>query len=94
MRRERLTLPGACEDAPAIDVAEPVFVCPPLPPVPCAGDLNDDGLTNAADFIVLAGSYGQTVAPGTSGDLNNDGLVNAADFVILAGDFGCVFGGQ
>ena len=55
----------------------------------CAADINGDGATNAADFTILAGNFGNAVPPGTTGDLNNDGLVNAADFVVLAGDFGC-----
>jgi hypothetical protein len=55
----------------------------------CAGDVNGDGTTDAADFVVLAGNFGFSVAPGTAGDLNSDGLVDASDFVILAGDFGC-----
>jgi hypothetical protein len=55
----------------------------------CVGDINNDGSTNAADFVILAGSFGASVTPNTNGDLNGDGLVNASDFVILAGDFGC-----
>jgi hypothetical protein len=67
-----------------------LFVSPFAPPAPtCAGDVNGDGQTNAADFTILAGAFGSAVPPGTSGDLNGDGIVNAADFVILAGDFGC-----
>jgi hypothetical protein len=58
-------------------------------PEVCVGDVNGDGFTNVADFVVLAGSFGQSVPIGTSGDLNDDGVANAADFVILAGDFGC-----
>jgi hypothetical protein len=58
-------------------------------PLPCFGDVNCDGITNAADFTILAGNFGSAVTPGTGGDLNGDGEVNAADFVILAGDFGC-----
>ena len=60
------------------------------PPPSCAGDINSDGITNAADFVALAGSFG--VGPGAmrnQGDLNGDGFVNAGDFVLLAGDFGC-----
>jgi hypothetical protein len=56
----------------------------------CPGDVNRDGFTNASDFTVLAGSFGQNVTIGASGDLNDDMIVNAADFTILAGDFGCV----
>mgnify|MGYP001424270053 CR=1 FL=1 len=55
----------------------------------CIADINNDGSTNAADFVILAGNFGASVTPNTNGDLNGDGLVNAADFVILAGDFGC-----
>ncbi len=56
---------------------------------PCAGDITGDGVTNSADFNVLALHYGQSVPPGTLGDLSGDGVVNSADFNILAGDFGC-----
>jgi hypothetical protein len=60
-----------------------------IPAPTCAGDINNDGFTNAADFVILAGDFGSAVTPNTGGDLNGDGLVNASDFVILAGDFGC-----
>ena len=59
-------------------------------PSPCAGDVNGDGATNAADFTILAGHFG--VASGATrvqGDLNGDGAVNVEDFTVLAGDFGC-----
>ncbi len=55
----------------------------------CIGDITGDGLTNSADFNVLASNFGNTVTPGTSGDLTGDGIVNSADFNVLAGDFGC-----
>ena len=58
----------------------------------CTGDITGDGLTNAADFTVLAGQFGQGTPDcrtRAQGDLNCDGVVNAADFTILAGSFGC-----
>ncbi len=55
----------------------------------CVGDITGDGLTNSADFNVLASNFGATVTPNTNGDLTGDGIVNSADFNILAGDFGC-----
>ena len=59
------------------------------PPSVCVGDVTGDGQTNIADFNILAGNFGNTVAPNTSGDLTGDGAVDIADFNILAGDFGC-----
>ena len=61
-------------------------------PCQCPADLNGDGATNAADFTILAGQFGQGTPDCRSraqGDLNCDGVVNAADFTILAGNFGC-----
>lgn len=58
----------------------------------CGGDVNGDGLCNASDFTVMAGSFGQgtpSCMGRSSGDLNCDGVVNAADFTIMAGNFGC-----
>ena len=47
------------------------------------GDLNDDGLVNVLDVVVLVnivlGQGGQDPA----GDLNNDSLINVLDVVIL-----------
>lgn len=58
--------------------------------IACAADINLDGSTNAADFTILAASFGTpSGATRAQGDLTGDGAVNAADFVILAGDFGC-----
>jgi len=91
MRRERLTLPLACEDAPPIDVAEPIDVCPPLPPPPCQGDVNEDGSTNVLDFNIFALNFG--AGPGATrsqGDLTGDGKVNVSDFNIIANNYQCV----
>mgnify|MGYP001168300466 CR=1 FL=1 len=71
----------------ALDVAAALALVPPQ--TPCAGDVNGDDRTNAADFTILAGNFGSAVQRCTGGDLNRDGLVNAADFTILAGNFGC-----
>ena len=61
-------------------------------PCDCAGDINGDGNTNALDFTILAGQFGQgnpSCRSHGQGDLNCDGIVNAQDFTILAGNFGC-----
>ncbi len=56
---------------------------------PCLGDLNGDGLVDAADLAILLGEWGQE---GPVGDLNFNALVNAEDLAILLGAWGqCPF---
>ena len=69
--------------------AGPETECPTDCPKLCDGDINGDGDTTAADFTVLAGHFGETVAPGLLGDLTGNAVVDVADFVVLAGNFGC-----
>lgn len=45
------------------------------------GDLNGDGVVNAADLAILLGAWGGSGA----GDLDGDGVVGAADLAILLG---------
>ena len=51
------------------------------------GDINQDGIVDFADLVLLAQHYGQS---GTfaQGDLTGDGTVNFAGLVILAQDYG------
>ena len=49
-----------------------------------AGDLNGDGVVNAADLAIVLGQWGGT---GTA-DLNGDGVVNAADLAVVLGAWG------
>lgn len=83
-----LTLEMHLPDAGA-GVAGSIEVVAQLPSAACAGDVNGDGATDAADLSTLIGSFGMTVAPGTSGDMNGDGVVDSADLSVLVGDFGC-----
>ena len=53
--------------------------------VACVGDINDDGIVNAADLGLLIGAWGNK---GGAADLNDDGLVNAADLGLLIGAWG------
>lgn len=54
------------------------------PDVGPAGDLNGDGLVDAADLAILLGAWGGSGL----GDLNNDGTVDASDLAILLGAWG------
>ena len=51
----------------------------------CTGDLNADGIVNAADLGIVIGTWG---TPGGQGDVNGDGIVNAADLGIVIGVWG------
>ncbi|MEM9184905.1 MAG: DUF5060 domain-containing protein [Planctomycetota bacterium] len=52
------------------------------------GDMNDDGVVNAADYTVWRDSLGDSVSPGARGDANGDGLVTAADYLVFREQFG------
>jgi len=47
------------------------------------GDLNDDGLVNVLDVVVLVNMVLGLAGQNPAGDLNNDGLINVLDVVIL-----------
>ena len=47
------------------------------------GDLNDDGLVNVLDVVVLVNIVLGLGEANSAGDLNSDGLINVLDVVIL-----------
>ena len=47
------------------------------------GDLNDDGLVNVLDVVVLVNIVLGHAGQDPAGDLNGDGLINVLDVVIL-----------
>jgi len=53
---------------------------------PCPGDLNDDGVVNVSDLLILLGAWGD--CSGCDADLNGDGVVNVSDLLILLGAWG------
>ena len=52
------------------------------------GDLDGDGEVAFADFVVLAGNYGQDLPSYTDGNIDLQDGVGFEDFVILATNFG------
>lgn len=58
--------------------------------VPCAADLNGDGVVSGADLAIVLGSWGP--CRGCIADINQDGKVDGADLAIVLGAWGpCVY---
>ena len=63
---------------------EITFIVPPSGTT-VRGDLNDDGIVNAADLAMLLAEWGSSNG---SADINGDGVVNAADLAIMLANWG------
>ena len=50
------------------------------------GDVNQDGIVNIADLVLVASNLGETGQ--NAADVNGDGIVNIADLVLVAGALG------
>jgi hypothetical protein len=66
----------------------PSSFCQPTFSFPCPGDMNNDGMVDAADLSILLGNWGpwQPTSPDT--DFNNDNMTDAADLGVLLGGWG------
>jgi hypothetical protein len=53
-----------------------------------AGDANNDGQVNGADYAFWAANYGANNATWLQGDFNGDAQVNGADYAIWAANYG------
>ena len=58
---------------------------PPPPPTPW--DVNDDGIVNIQDLVLVASEFGQS-GEALKGDVNGDGTVNVLDLVLVSAHFG------
>lgn len=56
-----------------------------------AGDANEDGKVDFADFLTLSANFGASQASWTEGDFDGNGQVQFGDFLILSGNFGATF---
>ncbi len=66
---------------------------PTIPAAISTGDLNNDGVVNMADVILLAKAFGSVNGDSkydTSYDLNNDGAINMSDVIVIASRFNSV----
>ena len=59
-----------------------------LHPAPSV-DLNNDGIVNILDLVLVAGQIGQPAA-GNPADVNRDGVVDIADLLLVAEAFGTI----
>ena len=55
---------------------------------PSAGDYNNDGTVDGADFLAWQRGFGSSVTPGSGADGSGNGVVDAADLTIWKGGFG------
>ena len=55
-------------------------------PTGLKGDINEDGVVNIQDLVLVAGQFGQSGQ--NNADVNKDGVVNIQDLVLVAGAFG------
>jgi hypothetical protein len=53
-----------------------------------AGDYNEDGIVNSADYIVWRNTMGDTVEPYAGADGDGDGMVTDNDYLVWKGNFG------
>ncbi len=56
-------------------------------PILCPADLNDDGIVDFADVLVVLANWGPCESK-CSGDLNDDGTVDFADVLIVLAAWG------
>lgn len=58
--------------------------------VACVGDVNQDGVINILDLVMVRDNFGSSCAPGDPcpGDANKDGVVNILDKVLVRNNFG------
>lgn len=58
---------------------------PPPPPTPW--DVNDDGIVNIQDLVLVASEFGQS-GEALEADVNGDGTINVLDLVLVSSHFG------
>lgn len=51
------------------------------------GDLDEDGVVEFPDFLLLSGAFGSDVEPFTVADIDGSGSVDFQDFLVLSGNF-------
>lgn len=64
----------------------PTFILLVEDPIPCVGDVDDDGTVGLQDLLALLAAWGP--CPGCAADLDDDGMVSANDLLVLLSAWG------
>ena len=86
--RVQTTVSGYRAEAWAMSTHRNGLGSPGYQPSALAGDMNNDGVVNILDLVLVASQFGQEGA--RAADLNGDGAVNVLDLVAVANAFGNV----
>ena len=78
-----VTATSGTDDTMTAEVTTTTTIEPP----PTPWDVNDDGIVNIQDLVLVAGQLGES-GENLKGDLNGDGTVNILDLVVVASHFG------
>jgi Dockerin type I domain len=76
---------GTLADANANNIPD---CCESVPPCTCAGDVNDDGLTDGIDLATILTRWAQSATQFPNADCNHDGVIDGADLAIVLGSWG------
>ena len=59
----------------------------PDPDAVCKADINQDGIVDVGDYVILSRNFFQTVLTNQRADINGDGFVDVGDYTILRRNF-------
>lgn len=92
-RIERADLDGQNIESVVGGLNTPEFIAVAVPdplPLPPPWDVNEDGIVNIFDIVVVGQNFGQQPLQNPRADVNKDGQVNVFDLVLIGSHFGAV----
>ncbi|HMN96698.1 MAG TPA: hypothetical protein PKC43_09660 [Phycisphaerales bacterium] len=91
VERSRSNFDPTLHDPKDWTILDPIVIGPGItfPDPGCAGDLNGDGVVDAADLGILVAAWGPNF--GSNADINDDDVVDGADLGVLLANWGPCF---